>query len=55
MDIIQKLFNQLIKKATIEEKRAFIEHLDEKKFEILLRTDFHIVDSTLMSSSHEKH
>ncbi|MCB0349817.1 MAG: hypothetical protein KDD38_01460 [Bdellovibrionales bacterium] len=55
MDIIQKLFNDLIKKSTMQEKQAFIERLDEKNFEILLRTYFHIVESTLLSSEHMKH
>lgn len=55
MDVIQKLFNQLIKKNSMQEKQAFIEHLDAKNFEILLRTYFHIVDSTLLTSEHERH
>jgi hypothetical protein len=55
MNTIQKLFDQLIKKNTIQEKQAFIDRLSEKHFEILLRTYFHIVDSTLMSSDHQKH
>ncbi len=55
MDIIQKLFNELIKKSTMQEKQAFIEKLDEKNFEILLRTYFHIVESTMLSADHQKH
>lgn len=56
METIQKLFNELIKKDTMQEKQAFIESLDERKFEILLRTYFHIVDSTMVSSAeHQKH
>lgn len=55
MDIIQKLFNQLIARKTFEEKIAFIERLTEKDFEILLRTYFHIVESTMMTSEPIKH
>jgi hypothetical protein len=55
MNTIQKLFDELIKKKTMQEKQAYIEHLDEGRFEILLRTYFHIVDTTLMSSEHMKH
>lgn len=55
MTTIQKLFDELIKKDTIQSKLAFIERLDAKRFEILLRTYFHIVESTIVSSNHFKH
>ncbi|OFZ19966.1 MAG: hypothetical protein A2Z20_10475 [Bdellovibrionales bacterium RBG_16_40_8] len=55
MDIIHKLFNELIKKDSMQEKQAFIDRLDPKNFEILLRTYFHIVDSTILKSHHQKH
>jgi hypothetical protein len=55
MDIIQKLFDRLIQKHSVEEKRAYIDSLKPKEFEILLRTYFHIVDSTIMSGEHIKH
>ena len=55
MTIIQKLFDELIQKKTIQEKQAYIERLNDKNFEILLRTYFHIVDSTIMTSEHVKH
>jgi hypothetical protein len=55
MGIIQKLFTELIKKSTMQEKQAFIERLDKKHFEILLRSYFHIVESTLLTSEHQKH
>jgi len=55
MNIIQKLFTDLIKKSTMQEKQAFIERLDKKNCEILLRSYFHIVESTLLTSEHEKH
>lgn len=55
MDIIQKLFDRLMQKQTVEEKRAYIDSLNPKEFEILLRTYFHIVDSTILSAEHTKH
>lgn len=55
MDLIQKLFNDLIKKETVQEKQAYIDRLSNKDFEVLLRTYFHIVDSTLISSDPLKH
>lgn len=55
MDTITKLFNELIKKKSMQEKQAFIERLDPKNFEILLRTYFHIVDSTILRSDYQKH
>jgi len=55
METIQKLFDDLMKKSSYQEKLAYIERLNDKNFEILLRTYFHIVDSTLMSQDAQKH
>lgn len=55
MEVIQKLFDRLILKHSVEEKRAYIESLAAKEFEILLRTYFHIVESTIMSGDPTKH
>jgi hypothetical protein len=55
MQLIQKLFDQLIQKSSIEEKRAFIERLAPSNFEILLRTYFHIVESTLLTQDPMRH
>ena len=55
MTLIQKLFDELIKKDTFQSKLAYIERLDKKKFEMLLRTYFHIVESTIISSNNLKH
>jgi poly(3-hydroxyalkanoate) synthetase len=55
MELIQKIFDRLIVKQTVEEKHAYIESLDNKEFEILLRSYFHIVDSTIMSGEHTRH
>ncbi len=55
MDVIQKLFDQLIQKSSIEEKRAFIERLSPVHYEMLLRTYFHIVESTLLTNGVVRH
>ncbi len=55
MNVIQRLFDQLIQKTSIEEKRAFIERLDPAQYEILLRTYFHIVESTLLTHKPTRH
>ncbi len=55
MDRIQGLFTKLIGCKGIDEKRDFLRRLDAESFEILLRTYFHIVDSTILSSASFRH
>lgn len=55
MDKIQDLFSEFITHETFEEKQAFIKSLDPDSYEILLRTYFHIVDSTLLTATNYKH
>lgn len=55
MDRIQNLFTELIKRESIFAKLNYLESLDEESFEILLRTYFHIVDSTALSALELKH
>jgi hypothetical protein len=55
METIQKLFNDLMKKDSYHEKMAYIDRLNEKNFEILLRTYFHIVDSTILTQDVQRH
>lgn len=55
MDKIQGLFSNLIEKESFDEKQQFIKDLDEENFEILLRTYFHILDSTLLTATNYKH
>ncbi len=55
IDRIQGLFSELIIKESFEEKTQFIETLDPESYEILLRTYFHIVESTLLSATNYKH
>ena len=55
IDRIQDLFSELIVKQSFEEKTQFIKTLDPESYEILLRTYFHIVESTLLSATNYRH
>jgi hypothetical protein len=44
-----------MKKDSYHEKMAYIDRLNEKNFEILLRTYFHIVDSTILTQDVQRH
>lgn len=55
MKRIQDLFSGLIEKETLQEKKDFINGLNRKDYEILLRTYFHILDSTLLTATELKH
>ena len=55
MDKIQELFSDLITKDSFEEKKAYIQTLNPDNYEILLRTYFHIVESTLLTATNYKH
>lgn len=52
---IQKLMDELLKRDTFAAKKDFLGSLDPKSYEILLRTYFHILDSTIISASGLKH
>src|SRR5688572_14837325 len=52
---IQKLMDELLKRDTYDAKKDYLGSLDQKSYEILLRTYFHIVDSTIMTSGGLKH
>ncbi len=55
MDKIQELFSDLITKESFEEKQRYINNLNPDNYEILLRTYFHIVESTLLTATNYKH
>lgn len=55
MDKIQELFSEFITKETFEDKKDFVNTLDPDSYEILLRTYFHIVESTLLTATNYKH
>lgn len=47
MQKIQEIFTGLVSKKSLKEKQIYLTNLSSKNFEILVRTYFHIVDSTL--------
>lgn len=55
IDRIQTLFTAFAEKKNLREKQAYLQSLDEESYEIIVRTYFHIVDSTLQSSFPVKH
>jgi hypothetical protein len=55
MDRIQELFSDLIQKPSFQEKQLFLANLDQPSYEMLLRTYFHIVDNSLLSSGPLRH
>lgn len=52
---IQKLMDDLLKCETYEAQKEFLSSLDKKSYEILLRTYFHILDSTILTGNGLKH
>ena len=55
MDRIQSLFTQLLSQNSVQEKKLFLKSLDASSYEILVRTYFHIVDNTMLTSDSLKH
>ena len=52
---IQNLLTELIAKKTLQEKIKYLNSLDNKAFEIILRTYFHIVDNAVLASTQTVH
>ena len=55
LDKIQDLFTEFVKRQGLQEKRMWLESLDQESFEMLLRTYFHIVDNTLFAADSIRH
>jgi hypothetical protein len=55
LDRIQKLMIELAKCPSLNDKRYFLEQLDPESYELVVRTYFQIVDSTLLSTNATKH
>ena len=49
MQKIQEIFTGLVSKKSLKEKQAYLTNLSAEHFEILVRTYFHIVDSTILT------
>ena len=55
MKTIQFLFTNLISKKSFFDKKAYLQTLNAKNFEILVKTYFHIVDNTFLSAERNLH
>jgi len=55
LDRIQTLFTEFVNLKTVWEKQCFLNALDSKSYEILVRTYFHIVDNSLLASNPLRH
>jgi hypothetical protein len=55
LDRIQNIFSEFVNKQTLEEKRAYLDSLDEGTFELLVRTYFNIVENAVLESTDLKH
>jgi len=55
MQRIQDLLTGLLSKKSFYQKQTYLNSLDRQNFELLVRTYFHIVDSTVMASLKNTH
>ncbi len=54
-DKIQDLFTQFVEQKSFGEKRDFLESLDTASYELLLRTYFQIVETSLFAADSSRH
>ena len=52
---VQNLLQEFISVRSLQGKRRYLQSLDRKTFEILLRTYFHIVDSAVLAATDTVH
>ncbi len=52
---IQELLTGLLSKKSFHQKQTYLNSLTHQNFELLVRTYFHIVDSTVMASLRNTH
>ena len=52
---IQDLLTGLLSKKYLHEKQSYLDSLTHKNFELLVRTYFHIVDSTMIAATRHTH
>ena len=55
MDRVQKLFSDLVAKKSVAHKIEYLNKLDNESYEILLRTYFNLLESTILQSAEHKH
>lgn len=52
---VQALMTGLLSKKSFQQKQTYLNSLNRKNFELLVRTYFHIVDSTVLASLKNTH
>jgi hypothetical protein len=52
---IQAILGDFLKKKTFQEKKFFLEGLDDESYELLVRSYFNIVDNTILEGTKHKH
>lgn len=52
---VQDVLTKLIAKRSYNEKLAFLRELSPEKYEMLIRTYFHIVENTIRASTNQYH
>jgi len=52
---VQDLLTKLIERPSIQEKKLFLETLDEDTYELLIRAYFQLVENTILASSNIRH
>lgn len=55
LDKIQELFTDFVAQQTLQEKRMWLDSLDKKSYELLLRTYFYIVENSLFAADPIRH
>ena len=55
IQLVQELLSSLLSKKSFQQKQSYLNSLNHQKFELLVRTYFHIVDSTVMASLKTPH
>lgn len=52
---IQNLLTKFIEKPSIQEKKTFLETLDNETYELLVRAYFQLVENTILANSNIRH
>lgn len=52
---VQSILGEFLQKASFEEKQRYLLDLDEKSYEILVRSYFNIVENTILEATKLKH
>ena len=55
LDRVQNIFTDFVNRESLDEKRAYLESLNEETYELLVRTYFNIVENAVLESTDLKH